>query len=91
MRPNRRIVVAMIYWEEMANNVNDQDWYEQKIKQAIKVGFPSGKSRSFRASKNLPNRQNVVYDISEANSFFIYFTSSPTTFPTTITFNAACL
>ena len=39
MRPNRRIVVAMIYWEEMANNVNDQDWYEQKIKQAIKVGF----------------------------------------------------
>ena len=60
MRPNRRIVVAMIYWEEMANNVNDQDWYVQKIKQAIKVGFPSGKSRSFRASKILPNRQNRV-------------------------------
>ena len=30
---NRRIVVALIYWVDMANNQYDHDWYQDQIKE----------------------------------------------------------
>ena len=44
----------MIYWEEMANAVYSQQWYEDQIQQAIN-GNSNGKS-----SEELPHRQNWV-------------------------------
>ena len=50
----------MIYWEEMSNNVNRQEWYEEQIELAINGGLTNSKHKISRSIDNesLPNRQS---------------------------------
>ena len=48
----------MIYWEEMANNVHEQDWYEMQIKLAINGGELSIRNEVTTDNDELPNRQS---------------------------------
>ena len=49
----------MIYWEEMANNVNEQEWYEEQIEVAINGELNTGRDLLSRSiDENLPNRQS---------------------------------
>jgi hypothetical protein len=45
----------MIYWEEMANNVNSQQWYEDQIQLAIN-GYHKVGSRSLPHGQNWASR-----------------------------------
>ena len=53
--------MAMIYWEQMANNVYEQKWYEEQINLAIK-GERSDKAPDSRSNailnEMLPNAQS---------------------------------
>ena len=50
----------MIYWEEMANNVHEQEWYEMQIKDAINGGKLSIRNELTSDDDELPNRQNAA-------------------------------
>ena len=58
MQPNRRVVVAMIYWEQMASTLNDQEWHDEQIELAIGDGFPSDRNDISKSNEALPNRQS---------------------------------
>ena len=57
-KPDRRVVVAMIYWEQMANNVYSQEWYQDQIELAIQGELNTGNYTESRSSKELPNSQS---------------------------------
>ena len=48
----------MIYWEEMANNVYEQEWYEMQIKLAINGGELSIRNEVTSDNDELPHRQS---------------------------------
>ena len=50
----------MIYWEEMANNVHEQEWYEMQIKLAINGGELSIRNEVTSDNDELPNRQSAA-------------------------------